>query len=1359
MSNRLFSFVASCLVVVVAACSFAPAAGARDLSEYGYYLGVRLKMYEEAERVLNKQMDSGSDAEKSKAKSALARVYKAKADDDFLKSGNERDRDEGYEKAERLYGDPEKSAEKVELAVLRLEIAKARARSDAEGARSLVGKALEVLEAEQKLLESTRSQMGDEAFFAAAEGARYRTCVYNVCVAHYVNGLTFAEGSKDRNDHFKRCEDAVNEAVFLLPISVEYVDALLLLGDVARASRNFEGAVAKYLEVPSQLGDYPPGYDIGFQALRGWLKAAEIMTSELGYDKKYLQMCVDQYQKASSRYGGIKDLASEFKRFKLYQIGAQIKLGGNISVALSDLFLLAQENDINFKRQALSVLADIGASEGLDAETRLQCGRAVLKDALVVGYGPIFKVLRAYQVLLSQCNSVQAFESYAPECYRQLGFIYSDLLQRYMDAAMIYREACLRTGYFRGKYGKDFDTAPEKGIEIPAHMKDKSGAPICDLMVDTKAVYDFPAEMSKAYAKVAGWLVSSKFGDPKNAEFAKIKEEADELKALFSGLDAQLDQAFGKASEKYNGKLYGPAAVRFAKLPATYKKFRLALYYAANAYMAQLDDQTARHPSRMGEDFEQESGQYFEEMKRRHGEDLAALPRELWENVETPHFEAMANATLKGDVAIWHKALYFFKKYMLFVVLRNWEEVKDSVDVKKHDFVDAFMMISDGMAQRWRAQPERSRQPNEEMQIMGRAAYGLAYLLRNPRKNDPNMTSVLNAGRPTALRILKSHWELFGPHFPKEDVDVQKAVLNLSFGCLADEKDGDGCEAILKAYEAAFGSSDEGKKKVAYYIAQIYLVYLDTLDPKVQALNSASTNLRSLFNQLKLGMFQTESMFLQDKDAAKKFSDAKTTLDKDKAMADYFWKFWMSERTLGGDPKKFPAATVGPEVLPILKKKWEEFAESYPKRWGEAQKAEFDALVKDKSYDAIRTEAQKLVASGSNTEIVDKLQAKGEGPFGTLALQVSLNTSHLRYFTGTLFVYEFGGFLEETSAGLDERLRPMLTKVLTYYERYQETKANQQATEARSQFVVGKNFFRVRDYKRATGYLQRCLDLLRKDNFFVNENVIPVNKQSMTAGLSAKGMMDANTKSGEELELKYQLGRSYFELYKQNKDVENLKKAAVLIRRAYCFVLLRNANEMGKNQRSGKTFTMTFKEQIELYYLDTIDTLIAINLELNVLKAPKVDYPPFVDQFNIWLDPEAKDAKSGKVKMQEMPANEAEYLWHARRIHFDQWTSFAQLNDHPFRPEWRRSLRAWGDLTIDVLKKYGKAGEGIKDLVDVDSLKKLSDEVQVVLDIIRNKSLASLGYDDVETKTFKKGLKDCADSLLARAKDLKLTVK
>ncbi len=1356
MSNRLLSMFASVLVVLVAACAVPTAAQARDLSEYGYYLGARLKMYDEAEKLLLKQMESGSEADKAKARSALARVYKSWAEDEFVKTGNEDDRNRGYEKAEGLYGEGDTPALKIELAVLRLEIARARARSNPEAARTLADKAITVLEEDRKDLEDNIRPKGGPGFMDSPEGARYKTVYYNLCYAYYVKALTFPEGSGERESTLAKAIGWQNELVFSLDICVEYIDSMLLLGDIEIARRNFEGAIVKYLEVPSLLADAGTTYAVGFQCLRGWLKAAELMTGELGYDKKFLQMCVEQFNKASTRYGSIRDLNTEFKRFKLYQIGAQIKLGGDIKATLNELFVLAGDNDISFKRQALSVLADIGGSEGVDAETRLKCGRAVLKDALVVGYGPIFKILKAYQVLLTQCNNVQAFESYAPECYRQLGSIYADMLHRYMDAAMIYREACARTAYFRGKFGKDGgDAPPEAGTELPAHMKGSDGKSYCETITDTKTAFEFPGEMAKAYSRVAGWLCSPKFGDPKNAEFAKIKADSDNWKAEFSGEDAKLDLEFGKASEKYNKKQYGPAAVRFAKIPAKYKKYRLALYYVANAYMAQIDDPTARHPSRFGEDVEQESSEYFAEQKKRHAEDLAALPKELWENVETSHFEAMANATLKGDVAIWHKALYYFKKYMLVVVLRNWEDIKERIDVKKHDFVDAFLAVADVMQARWRAQPERSRTPNEEMQIMGRAAYGLAYLLRNPTKNEPNKEATLNAGRPTALRILKIHWELFGSHFPKEDADVQKAVLNLSFGCLADEKDGDGCEAILKAYEAAFGSTEEGKKKVISYIAQIYLVYIETLDPKVQALNSASTNLRSLFNQLKIGLFKLESMFLQNAEAAKKYTDAKTTLEKDKAMAAFFWTYWVGERSLGGDPKKFPAANVGPEVIAMMKKKWDEYAEFYPKRWGEAQKGEFDALIKDKSYDAIRADAQKLVGSSPATDIVDKLQAKGEGPYATLALQISLNTSHLRYFTGTTFIYDFGSFLEETSGTLDDRLRPMLTKVLTYYERYQKSRPNPTATEAKSSFLVGKNFFRVRDYKRAVSYLQECLDGLRKDNFFENENVIPVNKQTMTAGLSAKGMTEGSTKSGDELELKYQLGRAYYELYKQDKDVENLKKAAILMRRAYAFVLLRNANEMGKSQRSGKTFTMTFKDEIELYYLDTIDTMTAIFLELHALKGPKVDYPPLVDQFNIWLDPTVKGA-DGKPLLQEMPVSEADYMWRARRIHTDQWTSFQQLDDHPFRPEWRKSLLAWGQLLVDFLKLYGKPGAGVPGVAPVDTAKEMIEEIKQVLDTLRNKSLANLGYEDTETKAFKKSLRDCADKLEAKAKELKL---
>src|SRR5262245_36686462 len=87
MSNRLLSSLASVLVVLVAAGAAPTSVQARDLSEYGYYLGVRLKMYDEAEKLLKKLMESGSEADKAKARSALSRVYKSWGEDEFIKTG------------------------------------------------------------------------------------------------------------------------------------------------------------------------------------------------------------------------------------------------------------------------------------------------------------------------------------------------------------------------------------------------------------------------------------------------------------------------------------------------------------------------------------------------------------------------------------------------------------------------------------------------------------------------------------------------------------------------------------------------------------------------------------------------------------------------------------------------------------------------------------------------------------------------------------------------------------------------------------------------------------------------------------------------------------------------------------------------------------------------------------------------------------------------------------------------------------------------------------------------------------------------------------------------------------------------
>ncbi len=1398
-------FIRSCLffkpallallaALLVSAC--ASTAHARDLSEYGYYLGVRLKMYREAETLLTRLKDSGkNEEEKARARSALARVYKSWADDDFSKNADDAARDAGYERAEAVYGAPEDQEGKIELAVLRIELARSRARGNPEGARTMVGKALESLLAERALLEGERNKLGEKFNESGKIVANYRQTWLYVCVARYVTGLTHPEGSKERQDHFKAAMNEIAELEFSIDVSGERIDALLLRGDIEIAARNPEGAVGRFLEVPSLMEEYPVSYESGFQALRGWLRAAELLTSDLGYEKKYLQQCIDQFQKAYTRYGSIRDLNTEFKRFRLFRISAMIKLGGDVKGPLGELFELASDTDSNFKRQALSVLGDICAGENLDAELRLKCGRLVIKDALIVGYGPVLKVLRGYQILLTQLNSTQAFETYGPECYYRLGMIYADLLARYVDAAMLYREACLRSWFMRSKFGGSDEAAPAANDPLPEHMKGK-----CDIVYDTKTAFEFPGEMAKAFAKVASWLNSAKFGDPGNKEFERMKVEADELKARTGDQDALFDLDFQTASKLYNDGKFSQAAVRYSSLPVRYKKFRLAMYYAGNAYEQQINNPGARHPSRVGDAKEQETAEWMAEQRARHATDFAALPKQLWEKQDEVHFTTIADNAVKTDVAMWHKALYFFKKYMLVVVLRNWDDVKERINPEKDDLVAAFLAVAERMQEKWLAQPERTRKPSDEMEMMGRAAFWYAQLLRNPAKSDPKRQAIRDGNRSTALRILKRHWELFGGHF-LEAAEVQSAVLELSFYSLAEEMDGDACESLLRSYEAFIANLEaktipelerdwgamkgaspeemaakerlkkridsmkkdlvEKKKRVSDMVSRVYFIYIDTLNPKVQSLTTASTALRSLFNQMKVGTFTGEGAFVSNAEKVKAYNASKSELERNKMLAQFFWDEWLARQSLGGE--KNPAAAVAPELIPVLKKKWDEFAELYPKRWGEAVKADCETQLKEKSYDAVRADIQKLISGCPATEIIDKLNlaksdtsiaAEKAGLLSALVAQISLNTQHMRFFVGTTFIYEFGAFLEETGKGLDERMRPLLTKVLTYYERYRETRqGGPTAMNDKDMYVVGKQYFRVGDYKRAATYLQGALDELNKQKFFGSELTIAVSKPTMTAGLSAEGLSGPNsTRSGDELELKYQLGRSYYEIYKQTKNVDDLKKAAALVRRAYCFVLLRNANEMAKSQRGGQLFQLKFKREIELYYLETIDTLTLIYMELHALKGPPVDYPAFVDQFNVWLDPEAKDAATGKAKLQDLPKTEADYLYHARRIHGDQWTSFSQLDDHLFRPEWRRSIVAWVALMTTWVEKYGKQGMGVKDL---DSDPKMKSVVDETITTARNKSLPNLGYEDEGTKKFKSSLKAEADKLEAAWKKLK----
>src|SRR5690606_36700650 len=95
---------------------------ARDMVEYGRYLGVRLQMWEESYEVLDKIIDSGSADEKARARRNKAEVMKAEADAIYSEDQDDSARTARYGKALAVFGDPDDPAGVVAKGVMQLDL-------------------------------------------------------------------------------------------------------------------------------------------------------------------------------------------------------------------------------------------------------------------------------------------------------------------------------------------------------------------------------------------------------------------------------------------------------------------------------------------------------------------------------------------------------------------------------------------------------------------------------------------------------------------------------------------------------------------------------------------------------------------------------------------------------------------------------------------------------------------------------------------------------------------------------------------------------------------------------------------------------------------------------------------------------------------------------------------------------------------------------------------------------------------------------------------------------------------------------------------------------------------------------------
>ncbi|MBZ0135893.1 MAG: hypothetical protein K8I27_05930 [Planctomycetes bacterium] len=1328
------------LVLVLAL--FAGALEARDQVEFGRYLGVRLQMWKESYEVLDKIIDKGSADEKARAKVSKAEVMKAEADDIYSKDQNVEDRNRRYGEAVGVFGDPDTPGGIVSKGVMMLDLALALRRGDPDAARKYCDDAIAMFDAKRLDLDKGRFDGGAGEALFKKEYLNYSRIFFHYCRGFYVKGMTFEFGHPNRENAFLECEKWLGEFLFSLDYPTEeQVMTYPLQGDMELARGNPVDAVTAFEGCVSFLSGESGTYYIGRLAMEhGYLRAAELLTTELDFDPANLRKCIDMYAQAYSRYGQISELEFYFKRFQLYRISALIKLGDEAQIrgAIDLLFKLSGDRDITFRRQALVVLADIATRDSLDNELRFKCASTVYGDLQANSVSVNLKCIQAFQSLIVACKDVKTFETFAPACFTRIGELYSRMW-RFLDATLVYREGAYRTMYFRDKF-------PETG-SVPAHMEGR-----CALITDGKSLYGFPGEMASQAAKHASFLIHPEYGEPENRYFKQLVDDMNILKAGTGTEQALWELDYKKAQELYKDDKNAQAAVRYLSLPARFRSFHIAAYIGAKAYSKVAEDSAAPKVNRRGENSEQESVEWFTSQRARHATDLAALPPGVIAGVDS-HWDAILDANTPDQLANWHKAVYYFKKYFLFEGAKAWDDIKASVEAKKNPGIPDIIgaMVEFKNAAWMRDNPSGEGPPDADLKRIGYAVYDMSVLLLNPpdAASDDVKKKLIAQERDLALAVLRPYWTWFGPHL-QDSLDYKKYSLRLAFRALADAGDAEACEEVYHAYLESFA---DDTNQIRYMVGMVYGLLREALTPKTQAMAVAFSKLISMSNLLKKYSF-TERINANAKDAqgnplttwaddAKRLDEATTAHAKRVVLAEHFWQRWIIELIFEANPHIDEHIS---DLRIALTDKWNQLAQDYPERWSKATHAEFEAQIKKDAYKSIAAEAKKA-AEGAKFDLLDKLDAlqsaelkKSDSDavkvqaYADLLINIRIVTDELAYFTGTIFIYEFGEFLEAQAADVNERARPATTRILKYYEEYRlrRGEGGLDSVDKDAIRTLGSQYFRIRDWRNTVKYLSFFEEKHGGEKVWGKVDSIPVDQRAKTVG---------KTTSADELEIKYQLGKAHLEIYKEDGNLEDLKKAALYMRRCWCFNLVRDTNT-----KINPPYKLLFQKELEDNYLYIGDAMAEIYLLLHEAKDVKIEWPKYVDQTTRTLD-QNKDHP-----YQDVPADAPGYLWEATQIHLKVWVQFMSLGRYQFRGDFRRNLERWSELMIRWLETYNADAKGVPALKD-DGLQKA---IKEAYDMVSRESSLDQTYLPQSIKDYLDRLKGLGKRIEELAKKNKL---
>jgi hypothetical protein len=161
---------------------------------------------------------------------------------------------------------------------------------------------------------------------------------------------------------------------------------------------------------------------------------------------------------------------------------------------------------------------------------------------------------------------------------------------------------------------------------------------------------------------------------------------------------------------------------------------------------------------------------------------MGALPESMWKGHDA-HWDIVMKGETTGQLATWHKMVYYFKRYFLVEAARAWNDIGPALaENTKADYIDGILAVAQHKSVLWqRANPSGTGEPDADLGRIGKALFYYASMLRTPPGKDE---ALIKQYTQDVNRILGPYLKLFDKHL--DDPVFKKASMSLSFQALCD---------------------------------------------------------------------------------------------------------------------------------------------------------------------------------------------------------------------------------------------------------------------------------------------------------------------------------------------------------------------------------------------------------------------------------------------------------------------------------------------------------------------------------------------------------------------------------------------